>query len=80
MGKNCFLSFPVAPFFATLFPVFGHNYEKRVKKDAERQKNGWKDVERGRGVDLPLSKFSNLARFLFLYGLKLLFAPFKTRY
>ena len=37
--------------------------------------NNWKDVERGRGVVLPLSRFSNLVRFHFLYRLKPVLGP-----
>ena len=34
-------------------------------------------MERGYGAILPLSRFSNLVRFRFLYRLKHIFAPFK---
>ena len=48
-GKTRFLSFPVPPFLGThFFPLFGQNREKRVKKEAERPKNGREDVERRR--------------------------------
>ena len=48
-GKERVLSFPVPPFLGTrLFPVSGQNHEKRVKNEAERPKNGKKDVERPR--------------------------------
>ena len=48
-GKERFLSFPVPPFWGTrFFPVSGQNHEKRVKNEAERPKNGRKDVERRR--------------------------------
>ena len=75
MGKNAFLSFPVPPFFSTFFLVFGQSHKKRVKKEVERQKNGWEDVERSRRVVLPLSKLSNLARFRFFYYLKAVLDP-----
>ena len=48
-GKERVLSFPVPPFLGTrFFPVSGQNREKRVKNEAERPKNGRKDVERRR--------------------------------
>ena len=48
-GKERVLSFPVPPFLGTrFFPVSGQNHEKRVKNEAERPKNGRKDVERPR--------------------------------
>ena len=73
-----FLSY--SSIFGTLFlPVFGQNHEKRVKKETEWQKNGWKDVERDCGAILPLSKFLNLENFYFLYHLKPIFDPFKSR-
>ena len=80
-GKKRVLSFPVPPFLGTrFFPVSGQNHEKRVKKEAERPKNGWKDVERQRTAVLCRSRFSYLARFHFLYRLKPVFAPVPTRF
>ena len=81
IGKERVLSFPVPPFLGTRsFPVSGQNYEKRVKKEAERPKNGWKDVEQQRTAVLCRFRFSNLARFRFLYRLKPVFAPIPTRF
>ena len=57
------------------YPISNKNHEKWVTKEAERRKNGWKDVERGWGAVLNLSRFSNLARFGFLYRLKPIFDP-----
>ena len=78
-GRTFFFPFPFLHFLAPFFPLFGQNDEKRVKKEAEGQKNGWKDVERRRTAGLHLSKFSNLARFRFLYHLKPVFSSFQTR-
>ena len=80
-GKERVLSFPVPLFLGTrFFPVFGQNHEKRVKKKAERPKNGWKDVEQRGTVILRRSKFSNLARFRFLYRSKPISAPVPTSF
>ena len=80
MGKERVLSFPVPPFLGTrFFPVFGQNHEKRVKKEVERPKNGWKDVEQRGTAVLRCSIFSNLARFRF-YRLKPPSAPVPTRF
>ena len=61
-----------------VFPVFGENRQKRVKKGVERRKKGWKDVERRRTAVPRRSKLSNLARFRFLCRLKPVFAPVPT--
>ena len=56
-GKERVLSFPVPPFLGTrFFPVSGQNHEKKVKNEAERPKNGRKDVERQRTAVLRRSK------------------------
>ena len=60
---------------------FSHFWPKSWKTGEKRggtEKNDLKDVERGYGAVLPLFRFSNLARFRFLYHLKHVFAPFKT--
>ena len=44
-GTRSFLS-RSSIFGHPFFPVSGQNHEKRVKKEAERPKDGWKDVER----------------------------------
>ena len=79
MGKkrerNAFFPFLFLHFWATFFPVFRQNHEKWAKKEAERPKNGRKDVKQRRTTVLHHSKFSNLARFRFLYHLKPVFAP-----
>ena len=70
-GKERVLSFPVPPFLGTrFFPVFGQNHEKQVKKKAERPKNGWKDVERGRTAVLRCSNSRIWRDPIFLYHLK----------
>ena len=74
-GKERFSLFSHSSIFGTLFPFFGRNREKRVKKGAKRWKNGWKDVERGCGAVLALFRFLNLVRFRFLYRLKPIFNP-----
>ena len=80
MGKKGFLSFPIAPFFSTLFPVFGHFDEKRVKKVAERRNIRLERCgERPWGPSFPF-QILEFGEIPFLYGLKLLFVPFKSRY
>ena len=76
-GMHSFLS-RSSIFGHPFFPVSSQNHEKRVKKEAERPKNGRKDVERRRTAVLCRSRFSNLARFRFLYRLKPIFAPVPT--
>ena len=78
-GTRSFLS-RSSIFGHPFFPVSGQNHEKRVKKEEERPKNGWKDVERQRTAVLRRSRFSNLARFHFLYRLKPIFFPFQPRF
>ena len=53
---------PFSPFLAKIVK----NWWKKWRNG----ENGWKDVETGRGAILALSRFSNLARFRFLYRLK----------
>ena len=78
MGKKAFLSFPVPPFFGTLsFPVLV-KIVKTGEKKGGTVKSVWKDVERGCGAVLALSRFSNLARFLFFIPFETRFARFKT--
>ena len=77
LERTLFFPFPFLYFLTTFFPVFGENRQKRVKKGLERQKKGWKDVERRRTAVPRRSKLSNLARFRFLCRLKLVFAPFQ---
>ena len=37
-GKNAFLSFPVLPFLALFFPVFGQNHEKGLNSEKTARK------------------------------------------
>ena len=78
-GTRSFLS-RSSIFRHPFFPVSGQNHERRRKKEAKRPKNGCKDVERPRTAVLRRSRFSNLARFRFLYRLKPVFAPVPTRF
>ena len=76
--RTLFFPFPFSIFWHPFFTRFWPKSWKRLKKEAEWWKNCWKDVERGSRVILPLSKFSKLARFRFLYHLNPIFVPFKT--
>ena len=71
LSRSFIFGHPVFPFLAQIM-------KNGWKKRRNGKKNGWKDVERRRTAVLPFSRFSNLARFHFLYRLKPVFAPVLT--
>ena len=78
LERTLFFPFPFLHFLTTFFPLSGENRQKWVKKGVERQKKGWRDVERQRTAIPRRSKLSNMAIFRFLYRLKPVFPPIPT--